>query len=451
MFAVKRGEIRGRCDVVFHQPLVRNQLSELENSVFSPVSLGNVIHDIRYGTGTPPLYMEPSNDTVPFVRATDIKNGEVNFATLRYIAATQPTSMDKCRLSGGELIIVRSGVNTGDCAVVPQKLAGAYAAYDLIITLNSQVSAEFISTFLDTKIGRLQLNLVKGRAAQPHINADEVSALRIPLPPQDEQLRLVADMSAASHQRSAKLREADELLVGIDKLLLEQLGIAEILVKSHIASAVTLGIVKIEKTIGAEYYHPERLTVIRAIENNPAVSTRKLADIVDFLRETISAGGEPYLGLAGVVGNTGELSGAEDKAEGQAFSYCVGDILYARLRPYLNKVLFAETDGVCSTEFHVMRIKRSDVMPEYLAAIMRSKIIVAQTKHMMTGNTHPRISNDDVSNLRIPIPSIDIQRTVISEMRKRIERSRLLKREAETEWAAAKERFERELMGGTSK
>ena len=149
------------------------------------------------------------------------------------------------------------------------------------------------------------------------------------------------------------------------------------------------------------------------------------------------------------MSDTGELSGAEEEAEGQAFDYRSGDVLYARLRPYLNKVLYAETDGVCSTEFHVMRVNNPDVLPEYLAAVMSSKIIVAQTKHMMTGNTHPRISNDDVKNLRIPIPPLATQRTIITALRQRTTQARQLKREAESEWTAAKEQFERELLGGT--
>ena len=84
--------------------------------------------------------------------------------------------------------------------------------------------------------------------------------------------------------------------------------------------------------------------------------------------------------------------------------------MYGRLRPYLNKVLLAECNGICSTEFHIIRIlDTTEILPEYLAVILRSEVILAQTKHMMTGNTHPRISNDDVKNLLIPIPQIKTQ------------------------------------------
>ena len=309
----------------------------------------------------------------------------------------------------------------------------------------------YLSEFCKTKTARQYLLSKASVTTMATIDQASIRNLPIIVPPMEEQIRLEELLENANSVCQSKLREADELLLGMDDFVLKQLGIGNIPIQSRLAVAITLAAIKRENTIGAEYYHPERLTVIRAIENDPAVSTRRLIDIVDFLRDTVSADGKSYLGLAGVVSNTGERSNAEETAEGQAFSYRAGDVLYARLRPYLNKVLLIETDGVCSTEFHVMRVKCGDVMPEYLAIIIRSKIIVAQTKHMMTGNTHPRISNDDVRNLRIPVPSMDTQKAVVNEMRKRIERSRRLKQEAESEWVAAKERFERELIGGICK
>ena len=71
----------------------------------------------------------------------------------------------------------------------------------------------------------------------------------------------------------------------------------------------------------------------------------------------------------------------------------------------------------------------------------------AETEDMMTGNTHPRISNDDVQNLYIPVPDISVQMQIVVDLRKRRIEARKLKCEAEQEWQAAKEQFERELLG----
>jgi restriction endonuclease S subunit len=164
------------------------------------------------------------------------------------------------------------------------------------------------------------------------------------------------------------------------------------------------------------------------------------------MRNIVSATGDWYLELAGVQNNTGELSGAGDEATGQAFSFHKGDVLYCRLRPYLNKIWKAERSGVCSTEFHVIRMKSDEVLPDYLAVVMRSQLILRQTRHMMTGNTHPRIGNEDVANLLIPVPSKAIQRKVTAEMQSRQNAARAKRTEAEAEWSAAKALFEKELL-----
>jgi restriction endonuclease S subunit len=94
-----------------------------------------------------------------------------------------------------------------------------------------------------------------------------------------------------------------------------------------------------------------------------------------------------------------------------------------------------------------MRVFTTDVMPEYISVIMRSRILVEQTKHMMTGNTHPRISKEDVRKLRIPVPKKNVQETIVVEMKRRKTLARQLKQEAEQDWAAAKAQFENELVG----
>ena len=107
--------------------------------------------------------------------------------------------------------------------------------------------------------------------------------------------------------------------------------------------------------------------------------------------------------------------------------------------------------GCCSTEFHVLRVKDGEtLLPEYLAAILRSRLVLSQTVHMMTGNTHPRLTNDDVANLTIPIPTPDVQARVAGEIVRRREMARRLRGEAEAGWAAAKGWFEVELLGTSS-
>ena len=171
---------------------------------------------------------------------------------------------------------------------------------------------------------------------------------------------------------------------------------------------------------------------MQSLENaSNMLKVASLDELVSFQRNQIKTPGENYLGLSHVQSGTGELTDSTDTVKGTCFTYTVGDILFARLRPYLNKVYLAEMDGCCSTEFHVLRVKDSKIVSaDYLAAVLRAQIVLAQTVHMMTGNTHPRLTNDDVANLRIPIPKMETQETVVAEVLRRREESHRLLSEA---------------------
>ena len=141
---------------------------------------GNELVDIKYGTGTPPEYSaEPD---IPFIRATNIKNGTVQSDGLKFISPAEAAKIEKCKLSYGDLIIVRSGVNAGDCGLIPKKFSGAYAGYDLIVRLDLN-KAYFYNFLLNSSFGQRLLEPLTRRAAQPHLNADQVKGLNMIAPP----------------------------------------------------------------------------------------------------------------------------------------------------------------------------------------------------------------------------------------------------------------------------
>jgi len=438
VFAVKRGEIENRLDVSFNLPQI------IEKDVLYRVPLGELcIREPDYGVSAAAIERTDESQ-VKYIRITDFSDYGIE---KEHIYTTVANFLPKHILNDGDILFARSG-SIGRTFQYDRELGAAvFAGYCIRFTIDPKKALpEYVYWYTKTSRYANWVRRIKRPTVQANINKEEFKSLEVVLPPYSEQLRLASGIAAALKLRISKLNEANALLAGSDRFVLDKLKIDYSPALPNIGVAVELRTLQREKTFGAGYYHPERLAVINAIENDSAVSTRRLSEIVDFLRSTVRAGNDSkYLGLAGVARDTGELSGVEETADGLAFEYHAGDVLFSRLRPYLNKVLFAETDGICSTEFHVMRVNCADVMPEYLAAVLRSGIIVTQTRHMMTGNTHPRISNDDVKNLRVPIPAIAVQSEIVDELRFRIQDSRSIRREAEAEWALAVEWFEREL------
>ncbi len=165
---------------------------------------------VRYGTGSPPEYVAQG---VPFIRATDIKQGRIRGGDLKRVSVQSAKDLAKCRVSCGNLIIVRSGVNTGDCALVPRSLEGALAAFDLVVDIE-EASGIFYSTLINSSFGKVILAPLTRRAAQAHLNSDQVKNLRVIAPPQELRLTFSKRLAAAEAVR----REAESSLVKLDTL-----------------------------------------------------------------------------------------------------------------------------------------------------------------------------------------------------------------------------------------
>lgn len=173
----------------------------------------------------------------------------------------------------------------------------------------------------------------------------------------------------------------------------------------HISSAIS-------SRLDPEQFHPERISMIKKIHS--CCNWCKLKNVVDnvkIISKSLSSD-EIYVGLENIVSNTGEYIAMSNKESiSSAAIFKIGDILFPKLRPYLNKVYRAKFDGKCSTEFHVF--KAHDINPDFLTIILRSNMVVSQTKHLMTGNTLPRLQTSDIENIIIPIPSIEIQTQIV--------------------------------------
>lgn len=176
---------------------------------------------------------------------------------------------------------------------------------------------------------------------------------------------------------------------------------------------------EIEGRIDPNPYHPIRRNTIKKLKSSE-FQLLPLKDVVKFKKQIVSSKSDDliYIGLENIESNTGVYIPSEEKKEefGTAFKFEKGDILFPKLRPYLNKVHLAEFDGVCSTEFYVFNANKCDNV--YLFSFLNSPIVVNQTSYLMTGNTLPRLQTEEVENLIIPLPSIQIQNKIIEITKK---------------------------------
>ncbi len=164
--------------------------------------------NIRYGTGSPPRYEE---NGIPFVRATNIKMGRIVSREMKFISEESTKRIAKCRLQSGNLILVRSGVNTGDCAYVTDDYDGAYAAYDLILDFDKDLNSRFVWAILNMPHARKIMKSRSIRAAQPHLNAGQVSSIEVPKPPIELQRKFVSWIERIDGLEAKQMRSSQEI------------------------------------------------------------------------------------------------------------------------------------------------------------------------------------------------------------------------------------------------
>ncbi len=126
-----------------------------------------------------------------------------------------------------------------------------------------------------------------------------------------------------------------------------------------------------------------------------------------------AAGSElPYVGMENIQSATGQLiaGSPEDSADGLSNSFRSDDVLFGKLRPYLAKVLHANTDGLCSSELLVMRPR--DVMPRFLLYYCLSTEFIRVVDSSTYGSKMPRASWQFIGNLPVLVPPLDEQYTI---------------------------------------
>lgn len=89
-----------------------------------------------------------------------------------------------------------------------------------------------------------------------------------------------------------------------------------------------------------------------------------------------------------------------------------GDVLYGKLRPYLDKVLVADEDGVCTTEMIPIRAHAA-ISAHHLRLIMKSPYFKEYANNSTHGMSLPRMGTDKARLALIPIiPELEQHRIV---------------------------------------
>lgn len=457
-FGVEQGKAKKRFSVEFYQPIYQIFDIRLENSKFTCRSLAEICSLISDGTHHTPKYISDDQQGIHFISVKDVREWEISFEKTKFISKEEHNKLAKrCSPKTNDILLTKIGT-IGKAALVPSNapIFDIFVSVALLKLNDDSISPPFVTYFLNSEVARIQFSRVVKGIGVPDLHLEDIAAIKIPLPPLNKQIELVAAMDEERSHRKQKLAESDALLSSLDDYLLNTLGLEPPVKDERKVFAIQTSI--ISGRFDPHFHAPNFKNIYRLLSKT---TTKKLGEIVNFSKDYWNPKDEEkitfrYIEISNVKPQTGEAIWTETltkEAPSRARMLVHGDdIIVSLTRPHHGSIahLSEEFDGcIASTGFAVIRSVSKLLNREYLWCILRSQLSLQQMLQRASGGNYPAITRSELENIIIPIPEISIQEKIVREIQHRRSEAQRLRSEAETGWQIAKQWFEDQLLGGS--
>lgn len=304
-------------------------------------------------------------------------------------------------------IIGRQGALCGNVNFAEGKFYATEHA--VVVTCFAGVNIEWARYILEA----MNLNQYATATAQPGLSVATVNEVEFMLPPLNEQCR-IADFIANCFEAIESLTtQANDLRLTLDKAKSKILDLAihgKLVPQDPNDEPASELLKRINPKAVASCDNPHYENVPFEIPENWLWV--QLGDVTNYGKCSTCSVDDIHkeswiLELEDIEKDTGRVLVRHSKAErvikSVRHSFYAGNILYSKLRTYLNKVLVAKEDGFCTTE--IIPIECCDsVHPDYICNILRSRYFLDYTAQCGYGVKMPRLSTTDARKALIPLP-----------------------------------------------
>ena len=340
-------------------------------------------------------------------------------------------------VSEGEKVILVDGENSGEVFIVPYR--GYMGSTFKILQMVPLINVEFIKIILDYYKDILKES--KTGAAIPHLNKQLLKSIIIGVPPIEEQYRIVNQVQAIMQYidlLESNQNDYTDLVESLKKAILQSAiqgtlveqddndePASELLARIRAEKMTQLGKKYVESYIykGDDNRYYEKIGTQEPIllENLPfeipsSWSWARLGTIIDFSKsltvkvDTIKDT-DWVLDLEDIEKDTGKVlvkkTMLETKSKSDKHKFFAGNVLYSKLRPYLNKVLIADEDGYCTTEILAFDFGKY-IVNHYARYFLMSSYFLDYATNGALGDM-PRIRSSLGNNGLMPIPPYNEQ------------------------------------------
>ncbi|OOE92360.1 restriction endonuclease subunit S [Salinivibrio sp. AR647] len=350
---------------------------------------GKVI-DIRDGTHDSP---KPVEDGIPLVTSKNLKNGKIDFSTCTNISAEDHEQISKrSAVDDGDILYAMIGT-IGNPVIVQGDRDFSIKNVALFKFSKSQAFNRYFYHLLGSSLVTQQFEKNARGGTQKFVSLGNIRALQIPLPPLEEQKRIAAILDKADairQKRKQAIDLADEFLRSV---FLDMFG---------------------DPVTNPKGWETKSLKEVSEHINDCPHSTPKWTDagVICLRTSNLTKGGWNWEDTRYVSDETYNERTKRGKLE-------QGDIILSREGTVGIAALVPESVEMCMGQRLVqVRANREFVLPEYLLYLLLFELEPKRITRLMAGSTSKHINVRDLKQLKILLPSIDLQKKFVEIMNK---------------------------------
>ena len=349
------------------------------------VKLGDYIFKPEYG-----YTASATRDTIgtKFLRITDIQDDSVDWKDVPYCECDDNTKK-KYLLAPGDIVIARIGATTGKAFLVNNCPESIFASYLIRVKTKSSLLQQFLLTYFRTEDYWRQIRQNKGGRLKGGVNIPILQNLIIPLPPLPEQRAIAHVLQTIQEAKFVRQKEIE----------LERERKAALM--DYLFSHGTKNEPRKQTEIGEI---PESWEVMR------------LEEIANLRREKVNPQdslSSRYVGLEHIDSGESQLKrwGEASEVTSAKSRFNSNDVLYGKLRAYLDKAVIAEMEGICSTDILVV-VANAKTVPRFLVYLLHTHLLNRHAIATSTGVNHPRTSWKSLGKFTLALPPLSEQRDI---------------------------------------